>query len=106
MWDQRAANAKKTKRPADAADDGSAGGRNAKPAATDVRIDPITGELRQPVDLKPRVAPKKMPRNRAASASPGPAASASTGPPTAVPQDPELWRSVKSVPPSERDVLR
>ena len=64
MWDQRAANAKKTKRPADAADDGSAGGRNAKPAATDVRIDPITGELRQPVDLKPRVEAKKMPTKR------------------------------------------
>ena len=48
--------------------------------------------------IEPKPASKKMPRNAKACAS--------TGPPTAVPQDPELWRSVNSAPPPERNIRR
>ena len=49
-------------------------------------------------EIEPKPASKKMPKNVKACAS--------TGPPTAVPQDPELWRSVNSAAPPERDMRR
>ena len=66
----------------------------------DVRIDPATGELRQPVDRR-----KHGTTGAAASASTDPAASAAAIP-AALPQDASCWRTVQRDPPSERHLLK
>ena len=77
-----------------------ASGAQAKRAETsdDVRVFlvPRRKKEKDGGGIEPKPASKKMPRNAKACAS--------TGPPTAVPQDPALWRSVKSAPPRERDI--